>query len=231
VPSVLVTGANRGLGLEFVRQYGAAGWRVYAGCRDPAGAADLRALASRAGAHVTVHALDVRDRRAIGALAAHLAGQPVDVLLNNAAVWGSAAQTLGQLDDRVWAEVLDVDLLGPVRVTEAFLEHVAGSGRKAVILLSSRLASIAENDSGGRYMYRSAKAGANAVVRSLAVDLAPRGVVCVALSPGWVRTDMGGPHAPLAPADSVAGMRRVIDGLDLGQTGRFLVYDGSELPW
>jgi NAD(P)-dependent dehydrogenase (short-subunit alcohol dehydrogenase family) len=231
VPSVLVTGANRGLGLEFVRQYAAAGWRVYAGCRTPAGARELSALAGASGMRVTVHALDVRDRTGVRALAAELSGQPVDVLLNNAAIWGSAGQGLGQLDDRVWAEVLDVDVLGPVRVTEAFVANVEASARRAVVVLSSRLASIASNDSGGRYMYRSAKAGVNAVVRSLAVDLAPRGVVCVALSPGWVRTDMGGPHAPLSPEDSVAGMRRVIDGLDLAQTGRFLVYDGSTLPW
>jgi NAD(P)-dependent dehydrogenase (short-subunit alcohol dehydrogenase family) len=231
VPSVLVTGANRGLGLEFVRQYAAAGWRVYAGCRTPAAARALGALAGDSGRRVTVHALDVRDRAGIRALAAELSGQPVDVLLNNAAIWGSAGQGLGQLDDRVWAEVLDVDVLGPARVTEAFVANVAASARKTVVVLSSRLASIASNDSGGRYMYRSAKAGVNAVVRSLAVDLAPRGVVCVALSPGWVRTDMGGPQAPLSPEDSVAGMRRVIDGLDLAQTGRFLVYDGSTLPW
>jgi NAD(P)-dependent dehydrogenase (short-subunit alcohol dehydrogenase family) len=231
MPSVLVTGANRGLGLEFVRQYAAAGWRVYATCRDPARAQPLRALNGETGGRVTVHALDVRDRRGILALASELSGQPLDVLLNNAAIWGSAAQELGQLDDRVWAEVLDVDVLGPVRVTEAFLDQVAASERRTVVVLSSRLGSIAGNDTGGRYMYRSAKAGANAVVRSLAVDLAPRGVICVALSPGWVRTDMGGPAAPVFPEDSVAGMRRVIDRLDLGSTGRFLVYDGSTLPW
>jgi NAD(P)-dependent dehydrogenase (short-subunit alcohol dehydrogenase family) len=231
MPSVLVTGANRGLGLEFVRQYAAAGWRVYATCRDPAGAQALRALARQTGERVTVHALDVRDRAGIRVLAAELSGQPVDVLLNNAAIWGSVAQDLGQLDDRVWAQVLDVDVLGPVRVTEAFVDHVGASTRRTVVVLSSRLGSIAGNDSGGRYMYRSAKAAANAMVRSLAVDLAPRGVICIALSPGWVRTDMGGPAAPVSPEDSVTGMRRVIDGLDLGSTGRFLVYDGSTLPW
>jgi len=231
VPSVLITGANRGLGLEFARQYASAGWRVYAGCRTPARAEDLHAIARAAGGRLTVHALDVRDRSGIRALAAELTGQPVDVLLNNAAIWGSAGQGFGQLDERVWAEVLDVDVLGPLRVTEAFIEHVASSDRKAVVTLSSRLASITGNDSGGRYMYRSAKAAVNAVVRSLAVDLAPRGVICIALTPGWVRTDMGGPQAPLSPSESVAGMRRVIDGLDPARTGRFFAYDGSTLPW
>jgi NAD(P)-dependent dehydrogenase (short-subunit alcohol dehydrogenase family) len=231
VPSVLVTGANRGLGLEFARQYAAAGWRVYAGCRAPATADSLRAIAAASAGRLSVHALDVRDRPGIRALAAELASERIDLLLNNAAIWGSAGQGLGELDDRVWAEVLDVDVLGPVRVSEAFVEHVAGSTRKTIVMLSSRLGSIAGNDSGGRYMYRSAKAGLNAVVRSLAVDLAGRGIVCIALTPGWVRTDMGGPGAPLSPAESVAGMRRVIDGLDLAQSGRFLAYDGAAVPW
>ena len=131
----------------------------------------------------------------------------------------------------MWAEVLDVDLMGPLRVVEAFLGHVEASRRKTLVMLSSRIASIASYDRGGRYFYRSAKAGLNALVKSLAIDLAPRGVVCVALSPGWARTEMGGLDAPLSVTESVTGMREVIDGLDLGRTGTFLHYDGSELPW
>ena len=231
MPTVLVTGANRGLGLEFVRQYAADGWRVYAGCRAPSAADALQALAAASAGLLSIHALDVRDRASIQRLAAELAGQPIDLLINNAAIWGSAEQVLGGLDDRIWAEVLDVDVVGPVRVTEAFLENVAASVRRTVVMLSSRLGSIALNDSGGRLMYRAAKAGLNAVARSLAVDLAPRGIVCVALSPGWARTDMGGPQAPLSPVDSIAGMRRVIEGLDLTQSGQFLAYDGTIVPW
>ena len=231
MPTVLVTGANRGLGLEFVRQYAADGWRVYAGCRAPSAADALQALAAASAGLLSIHALDVRDRASIQRLAAELAGQPIDLLINNAAIWGSAEQVLGGLDDRIWAEVLDVDVVGPVRVTEAFLENVAASVRRTVVMLSSRLGSIALNDSGGRLMYRAAKAGLNAVARSLAVDLAPRGIVCVALSPGWARTDMGGPQAPLSPVDSIAGMRRVIEGLDLTQSGQFLAYDGTTVPW
>jgi NAD(P)-dependent dehydrogenase (short-subunit alcohol dehydrogenase family) len=231
VPTVLVTGANRGLGLEFVRQYAADGWRVYAGCRAPSAADALQALAAASAGLLSIHALDVRDRASIQRLAAELAGQPIDLLINNAAIWGSAKQVLGGLDDRIWAEVLDVDVVGPVRVTEAFLENVAASVRRTVVMLSSRLGSIALDDSGGRLMYRAAKAGLNAVARSLAVDLAPRGIVCVALSPGWARTDMGGPQAPLSPVDSITGMRRVIEGLDLTQSGQFLAYDGTTVPW
>jgi NAD(P)-dependent dehydrogenase (short-subunit alcohol dehydrogenase family) len=231
VPSILITGASRGLGLEFARQYQAAGWRVYATCRAPADADALRALAGDARGQLTVHALDTRDRAAAQALARALAGQPIDVLLNNAAIWGPRQQRLEHVDYDVWAEVLDVDLMGPLRMVEAFLPHVEASQRKALVMLSSRLASIAENDSGGRYLYRSAKSGLNALVRSLAVDLAPRGVVCIALSPGWVRTEMGGPEAPLSVTESVTAMRQVLDRLDPSQTGSFLHYDGSTLPW
>lgn len=231
VPSVLITGANQGLGLEFARQYQAAGWRVYATCRAPAGADALRALEEDAGGQLTIHALDTRDQAAASALARALAGHPIDVLLNNAAIWGPRLQTLEHMDYGVWAEVLDVDLMGPMRVVEALLGHVEASERKTLVMLSSRLASIASNDVGGRYLYRSAKSGLNALVKSLAVDLAPRGIVCIALSPGWVRTEMGGPDAPLSVTESVAGMREVIDRLDPGKTGSFLHYDGSTLPW
>src|SRR5262249_15739748 len=194
--SVLITGANRGLGLEFARQYAGAGWRVYATCRTPAEAPDLTGLSRRADSQLTVHALDVRDREQVRALAIHLPGPPLPVLLNNGAVWGSPHQTLGHIDDRLWADVLDVDLMGPLRMVEAFLDHVEASRRKVLVMLSSRLASIASNDTGGRYMYRSAKTGLNALVKALAVDLAARGLVCVALSPGWARTEMGGHRRP-----------------------------------
>jgi NAD(P)-dependent dehydrogenase (short-subunit alcohol dehydrogenase family) len=180
---------------------------------------------------LSVHGLDTRDLAAASALARDLAGHPIDVLLNNAAIWGPPQQTLEHIDYRVWAEVLDVDLMGPLRVVEAFLGHIEASERKTLVMLSSRVASIASYDRGGRYFYRSAKTGLNALVKSLAIDLAPRGVVCIALSPGWVRTEMGGPDAPLSVTESVTGMRQVIDRLDPARTGSFLHYDGSVMPW
>jgi NAD(P)-dependent dehydrogenase (short-subunit alcohol dehydrogenase family) len=231
MPSVFITGANRGLGLEFARQYLAIGWRVYATCRAPANAAALQVLEQESRGHLSLHALDARDLTATRALARDLAGHPIDVLLNNGAIWGPRQQTLEHIDYRVWAEVLDIDLMGPFRVLEAFLEHIEASERKTVVMLSSRVASIASYDQGGRYFYRSAKAGLNALVKSLAVDLAPRGIVCIAMSPGWVRTEMGGPDAPLSVTESVTGMRQVIDRLDFSQSGSFLHYDGSIMPW
>ena len=229
--SVFITGANRGLGLEFARQYQAMGWRVYATCRAPADADELRTLEQHARGQLSVHGLDTRDFAAASALARDLAGHPIDVLLNNAAIWGPRQQTLERIDYRVSAEVLDVDLVGPLRVVEAFLGHVEASERKTLVMLSSRVASIASYDRGGRYFYRSAKAGLNALVKSLATDLAPRGVVCIALSPGWVRAEMGGPDAPLRSPRASPGCDKVIDRLGPAQTGSFLHYDGSALPW
>jgi NAD(P)-dependent dehydrogenase (short-subunit alcohol dehydrogenase family) len=188
-------------------------------------------LEQEARGQLSLHALDTRDLAATRALARDLAGHPIDVLLNNGAIWGPRQQTLEHIDYREWAEVLDIDLMGPVRVLEAFLEHIESSERKTLVMLSSRVASIASYDQGGRYFYRSAKAGLNALVKSLAVDLAPRGIVCIAMSPGWVRTEMGGPDAPLSVTESVTGMRQVIDRLDFSQSGSFLHYDGSIMPW
>ena len=139
-------------------------------------------------------------------------------------------QGLGQIDDAVWAEVLDINIMGPFRMAEAFVDNVAAAERKLIVTLSSRMGSMAEN-TGGSYIYRSSKAGVNAVVTSLAVDLASRGIVSMCLHPGWVQTDMGGPSAAVTPQESVAGMRRVIDGLGPEDNGCFYSHDGSPIPW
>ncbi len=230
MPTVLVTGASRGLGLELARQYAAAGYRVIAACRRPDAAGDLAALGRR----VEVHRLDVRDAVQINALAKELAGTPLDLLISNAGVYGPRGLALGALDYDAWEEVLRVNLLGAIRVTEALIENVAAGrdGRGGTLaFLSSRMGSIGANAAGGEYAYRTSKAALNAAVKCLAIDLAPRGIVAVALHPGWVRTDMGGPDAELDVPESVAGLRRVIDGLEAADSGRFLNYDGSEIPW
>ncbi len=229
MPSILITGASRGLGLEFARQYAAAGWRVHASCRDPEGAGALRSLA--ADDAVTVHGLDVADGASVAALAATLAGEPLDVLLNNAGVYGGKNKDFGATDYGQWAQTLDVNVLGPLRVAEAFAGHVAAGGRKQMVFISSRMGSIAGNDSGGAYIYRSSKAALNAVVKSLSLDLAERGVTVVAFHPGWVATDMGGATAPLKPAESVAAMHKVIESLTSADNGRFVNYDGSDISW
>lgn len=229
--TVLVTGANRGLGLEFARQYAADGWRVFAACRDPAAAKELGELAGGSGGAIRVLALDVTDAESVRAAAQSLADEVIDVLINNAGVGSPRKQRLGSLDYAAWARVLDVNSLGPMRVTEAFLDHVARGGGKKVVTITSAMGSIADNASGGSYAYRSSKAAVNIVVKSLSIDLAPRGVTCVVVHPGWVRTDMGGPDGKLTPAESVAALRKLIAGLEPRDTGRFFNYDGKTYPW
>lgn len=222
--TVFITGAGKGLGLEFARQYAQAGWRVIASCRAPAKSADLAALG------VETHALDVADFDAVAALAKKLRGTPIDLLLGNAAQFGDS-QEFGQVDMEDWAHVLRVDLMAPLALAQAFVEHVGVSRGRVMAFLSSRMGSIADNGSGGFYIYRTAKAALNMLVKNLAVDLEPRGIVTVALHPGWVRTDMGGPSAPLEPPVSVAGLRQVLGRITDRDSGKFLGHDGIEIPW
>jgi NAD(P)-dependent dehydrogenase (short-subunit alcohol dehydrogenase family) len=226
-----VTGANRGLGLEFARQYAADGWRVFATCRDPDTAKQLGRLAAGSGGQVDVLALDVTDNAGIRVAAKSLAGETIDVLINNAGLGSPKNQRLGQLDYAAWARVLDANTLGPMRLVEAFLDHVAKGGEKKIVTLTSAMGSIADNASGGSYAYRSSKAAVNIVMKSLSIDLAPRGITCVVVHPGWVRTDMGGPGGKLDPAESVSAMRRLIVGLKPTDSGRFFNYDGKPYPW
>ena len=163
--------------------------------------------------------------------AAELDGQAIDLLLNNAGVGGARGQTIGNIDYEAWAKVLDVNTMGPLRVSEAFVEHVARSDRKLIITLTSGMGSITDNTSGGAFAYRSSKAAVNMVMRSLAIDLAPRGITCVVVNPGWVQTDMGGPHATLTPAESVSRLRRLIDSLGPAQSGKFFNHDCLEYAW
>jgi len=231
MPSTLITGANRGLGFEFARQYAAEGWQIYATCRDPNSASDLRRLADASGHNLQVMALDVTDLASIKAAAAALEGQAIDLLLNNAGVGGPWRQTIGNIDYEAWAHVLDVNALGPLRVSEAFVENVARSERKLIVTLTSGMGSIADNTSGGAFAYRSSKAAVNMVMRSLAIDLTPRGITCVVINPGWVQTDMGGPHGSQTPAESVTKLRRLIDSLEPAQSGKFFNHDGREYAW
>jgi NAD(P)-dependent dehydrogenase (short-subunit alcohol dehydrogenase family) len=231
MPSTLITGANRGLGLEFARQYAAEGWRVYATCRNPNSASDLRRLADASDYKVEIMALDVTGLASIKAVATVLEGQPIDLLLNNAGVGGPRGQNIGNIDYDVWANVLDVNTLGPLRVSEAFVDHVARSERKLIVTLTSGMGSIADNASGGAFAYRSSKAAVNMVMRSLAIDLTPRGITCVVINPGWVQTDMGGPHGTQTPAESVMKLRRLIDNLEPAHSGKFFNHDGREYAW
>jgi NAD(P)-dependent dehydrogenase (short-subunit alcohol dehydrogenase family) len=226
MPTVLITGANRGIGLALAQQYAADGWKVIATARDKAKASELSRLPG-----VRVESLEVADDEAISALARTLQGEAIDVLFNNAGIAGREAATLGSIDSAVWAETLRVNVIAPIKVAEAFAEHVAASRQKKMAFVSSQLGSIEWNTTGGRYSYNSSKAALNMAARSLSVDLRPRGIAVGLLHPGHVRTDMGGASAPVLPDDSAAGMRKVVDGLTLARTGGFFNYDGSSIPW
>ena len=230
MPVALITGANRGLGFEFVRQYVADGWRVFATCRNPAAARALNDLAEGSGGRVGVAAIDVTDAESVRR-AAREVEDAVDVLINCAGIIGASGQRAGHVDYESWSRVLDVNTMGPLRVLEAFLDHVGRSERKLAITITSGMGSLADNTSGGSIAYRTSKAAVNMVMRSAALDLKPRGVTCVVINPGWVKTDMGGPGAPLTPQQSVSAMRRLIATLGPQQSGKFFHYDGSEYPW
>jgi NAD(P)-dependent dehydrogenase (short-subunit alcohol dehydrogenase family) len=221
VSTILITGAGRGLGLELARQYAAEGWRVIGTVRH----ADAKSLPS-----VEKHIADVTDRRAIAALAKALRGQPIDVLFCNAGISGKRGMELGSFDYGSWEEVLRVNLLGAAAVAEALIDNVLASERKVIAMMSSRLGSIAES-SGMTLPYGTSKAALNLLAKGLAATLAPRGIIVVALSPGWVKTDMGGESAPLTPEVSVRGLRKVLAGLHREDSGTFLSYDGSTIPW
>ncbi len=229
--SILVTGANRGLGLEFTRQYAADGWRVFAACRSPDSAPELQRLAADSSGKIRVLGLDVTDTASARAAAAGLKGEAIDLLLNNAGVMGPRNERIGGLDYTAWAKVLDANTLGPMRVSEAFVENVAKSAHKQIVTITSGMGSVADNTSGGAYAYRSSKAAVNIVMKSLAIDLAPRGITCVVMNPGWVRTDMGGRGGTLSPAESITAMRSVIAALRQEDSGKFLNYTGKAYPW
>jgi NAD(P)-dependent dehydrogenase (short-subunit alcohol dehydrogenase family) len=224
VPTVLITGAGRGLGYELARQYAADGWKVIGTVRNE------KAKAALAKLFVDAHLADVTDRKSIARLAEGLKGVPIDVLVCNAGIYGPRHQTFGKLDYAAWDEVLRVNLFGTTAVAEALLENVAASERKVMVMMSSRLGSIAESR-GGDYLYASSKAALNMIGKALSVVLAKRGITVASITPGWVRTDMGGKSALLAPETSIRGLRKVIAGLSPEKSGGFFSYDGSAVAW
>jgi NAD(P)-dependent dehydrogenase (short-subunit alcohol dehydrogenase family) len=225
LPTVLVTGANRGIGLEFVKSFAADGWRVHACARNVEKAKEVRALEG----DVVCHKLDVTNGLKVANLARSMAEEPIDILINNAGQRGPKTG-FGKTDYDAWASVLLVNTLAPLRLVERFIGHVEKSERKLVVNISSRLGSIAEC-SGDDYIYRSSKAALNMVTKTLSRDLQDRGVTVVSLHPGWVRTDMGGSAAAISPGESVAGIRKVIDGLTAKDSGGFFNFDGTPLEW
>lgn len=222
--TVLITGANRGLGLEFARQYLAAGATVLAACREPQRSPELAALAG-----IELCTLDVGSATSVAELATSLKGRPIDILINNA---GRLTEGRAEHNDpEAILEMLRVNSVGPLMLSEALIGNLAASTRKLIVTISSDLGSLSGNASGGNLGYRVSKAAVNMVMRTLAIELKPRNIACILLTPGWVRTDMGGSKAPLSPTQSVTGMCRVIERLGLRDTGRWLDHSGQECHW
>lgn len=226
-PTVLITGASRGLGLEFARQYASQGWRVIATCRQPKTAKALAALKG----DVRMRVLDVTDPVQVRSLARALKSEAIDLLISNAGIYGPRKQSFGQVDIEAWHQVFHTNVMGPMMIAEALADHVARGERKTIVALTSMMGSISENQSGGSYIYRSSKAALNMVMKGLSLTLKPRKITVVMLHPGWVRTDMGGASAHLGVEESVTAMRRVISGLKPADNGRFFNYDGREISW
>jgi NAD(P)-dependent dehydrogenase (short-subunit alcohol dehydrogenase family) len=227
--TVLITGANRGIGLEFVRQYSNDGAKVIACAREPSRADALKALAGQQG-QIEIHPLDTSDFKACAALGKQLAGEAIDILINNAGTYGPKRQSADEMDFDGWAYTLAVNTMGPLAVAQAFHQNLKRGKEKKLVTITSGMASTAETE--GSYLaYRSSKAAVNNVMRNVAIGWRGEGIISVVLSPGWVRTDMGGPSASLSPEESVSGMRKVIAGLTKADSGKFLGWRGEERAW
>jgi len=218
--SILITGAGRGIGAALAAVLEERGHDVIRGVRKPG--------STGAGKQI---ALDVSDRASIERAAAALEGQKLDIVINNAGIFGYRGAGLGHIDDAVWHDVMTTNVMGAYRVAEAFLPHLRAGSERKLVTITSRMGSMGANTTGGEYIYRSSKAAVNAVMRSLAMDLAPEGFIVTLLHPGWVQTDMGGPGAAIDTATSATGLADVILGASHAQSGGFFNYDGTPLVW
>jgi NAD(P)-dependent dehydrogenase (short-subunit alcohol dehydrogenase family) len=225
---VLITGANRGIGLEFAKQYAIAGWNVLACCREPQSASALQSIAN-VNKNVRIYALDVADLAHIDALALQLKDESIDVLINNAGVYPPSS--FGDTNYDGWAEAFKVNTMAPLKMAGAFVQHITRGQLKKVATLSSKMGSIDDNTSGESYIYRTSKTAVNMVMKSLSIDLKPYGISVVTLHPGWVQTDMGGSSALISTKTSVTGLREVIEKLNIDNSGRFVAFDGKEIAW
>ena len=240
MPTLLITGASRGLGLEFVHQYAAEGWDIIAACRTPAKADKLKALAE-AISKIRVETLDVNNAASIKAMAEKLNGVVLDVLINNAGIFSGdnkprsanqsdPSQDFGSIDAEAWQRVLFTNTISPIMVLQAFLPHLSAAKNAKVVNVTSKMGSI--DDMGGGFIaYRTSKAALNAAMATIVNDLSQHHIAIVNLHPGWVKTDMGGPNANLTADVSIKGMRKVIAELSKNDTGQFMSYDGKVIPW
>ena len=232
--NIIITGANRGIGLALVKTYLLGGDRVFALCRQPQQADQLNELAASAGGQLTVHTVDMADADSITTFAGSLKDTPVDVLLNVAGIVGGRTDSLlkapfSEADFDDWRTAFEVMTIGPFRLTQAVLPNLIAA-RGKVMTVSSQIAASTW-PRGGLYAYGATKAAVNRLMRSLAFDLRDKGVTVALIHPGWVQTDMGGANAEITPQESAAGIKQVLDGLTLEDTGKFFKWNGEEHVW
>lgn len=227
MPTVFITGASRGIGLEFCRQYLADGWQVIATCRTPAAATDLAALDG----DIEIHQLDTTDYGRVAELADSLSGTAIDHLILNAGINLQTRVEFGDVDYDLWLDELQTNTVAPLAAATAFADHVAASDKKLIVSMSSGAGSKTRIRNGGHYVYRATKAGLNAVMRALSFDLAPRGIAVIIIGPGHIRTDMGGADAPLALDETIATLRKSLLTIRIKDTGRFINSSGEDIPW
>ena len=226
--TVLITGANRGLGYEFVKQYSENGFEVLACCRNKNNAKELKELAETSN-KIKVYELDVGNVKAIKSLSQQLQNEKIDVLINNAGIYRSS--TVGNINYDEWIESFKVNTIAPYQIVENFLNQIINSDLKKVVSITSKMGSIDDNTSGGSYIYRSSKTALNSMMRCLTHDLKNQGVATLTLHPGWVRTDMGGPGGWIDSFESVQGMIKQIDKLTIDDSGNYLDYAGKSINW
>ena len=226
--TVLITGTNRGIGLKFAEEYSKLGWHVIATCRNPSHANKLNQLAKDFGS-IEIYPLEVSNSDQIHELADALKNKPIDVLINNAGIHRSCS--LGSIDKQAWLESFTINSIAPYEVTIHLLDNILQGSLKKVISITSKMGSIDDNTSGGSYIYRSSKTALNSIMRSLEHDLAHHGIATLTLHPGWVKTDMGGMGAWINVDESVAGMIKQIEKLNLSNAGRYVDYAGKKINW
>tara|TARA_B110000879_G_scaffold203391_1_gene280929 strand:- start:183 stop:869 length:687 start_codon:yes stop_codon:yes gene_type:complete len=226
--TVLVTGANRGLGYEFVKQYSENKFDVLACCRNIHEAKKLTELAEISN-NIKIYELDVGNIKTIKNLSQQLRNEKIDVLINNAGIYRSS--TIGNINYDEWMESFRINTIAPYQIVEAFLDQILNSDLKKVVSITSKMGSIDDNTTGGSYIYRSSKTALNSMMRSLTHDLVDRGIATLTLHPGWVRTDMGGPGGWIDSFESVQGMIREIDKLTIDDSGKYLDYAGKSINW
>ncbi len=228
--TIVIVGANRGIGLEFCKQYLASGEKVYGCCRSPESAEELLALKQSHGEKLEIVPLDVTNKALVNNLR-FVIEESVDLLIHNAGIYGPRDVEYSLVNEDEWMDVLKVNSIAPLMVIQSLIDKIDQGGDKKIILLSSQMASIEDNQKGGSYIYRSSKAALNAIGKSLAIDLKAQGITLGMLHPGWVQTDMGGPRASIDVNTSVSGMRKVISEISLEGSGNFLNFDGKPIPW